>query len=351
MNLSKITKLFLVILFFIIVKVSFGANIFVPQMDLTSKIYPSSAVETRIKFRLSLDGGYKYQAKLMFQIYNTNLEKSPPPEVVFDGAQATIKDIFNIFDMTYWTGYYGILGEGKHYKGYLYHWESGFDYDGYRPILGTGFVFSIHYYDLYRGQLFVYRRIGSSYFNSIDTVFNLDRDPFSFNLFLGTSDDVEKKGTNLIYRIGTQFIYLGDDNEFYLTIGNPSIEAGEQVDFNDFYLLLEEWIKIKNWNLILSIFSRPDVHYNYKQRDYINTNEGNDIDFNFDLNYAPERRYFAVGGEFNVQTNEDEPFGIFISPYVNIFTSGIAWKIKMDFNILSEKKEFITTYVNIKASF
>lgn len=353
MNPSKIPGLLPVIIFSIIGigQISFGANIFVPEMDLTSKMYLSSMVETRIQSRVSLDGGYKYQAKIFFQCYDTDLETGPPPVLTFDGAQATIRDIFNIFDFTYFTGYYGILGEGEHYKGYLYHGESGFDYNGYRPIQGTGFIFSADHYDLIKGQLFVYSSYGG-FFNAIDLLFGVDKDPFIFQLFLGTSEGhPEIKGTDLVYRIGTQFKYLGDDIDFFLTIGNPLIEIGHRIVFDDFYFLLEEWIKMNNWNLILSVFARPKVHYNYIQKEYIDTGETNDIDFNFDLNYAPEARYFSVGGEFNMQTNKTEPYGIFISPYINIFASGLAWKLKLDFNILSQLDELLTAYVNVSASF
>jgi hypothetical protein len=320
-----------------------GANVFVTTMDLTSRINLEAEIETRGKFQVSFDGGYKYRAKLSFQYYNLDLENDTSPALIFDGAQATVKDVFHFLDLTYWTGFYGILGEGEHYKGHLYHRDPGFDYDGYFPVLGTGIIFGAGHYERYRGQLFLYQRYGSSSVNSLDLTFDLSSDPLYFSLFLGASD--------FVYRAGTQLKYLGNEVELYLTVGNPTIQQSRRVEFDDFYFLLEEWFLLKNWNLILSVFMRPKNHYNYLLRDYVDTDESNDIDFNFDLNYSPETRYFSAGGELSIQTNKLEDLGVSLSPYISLYSSGVKWKLKVDFNVLSESRDLVTGYLNIQASF
>jgi len=326
------------------ISIATGANVFVTNMDLTSRINLDAEIETRGEFDISFDGGYKYQGKLLFQYYNTDLENDTTGVIKFDGAQASVKSILHFLDLTYWTGFYGILGEGKHYKGHLYHRSPGFDYNGYLPILGTGLVLGSSYYDLMSGKVFIYQRYGSTFIDSLDVSFSLSTfDYILLNLFTGIT------GSN--YRVGIQVQYLGEDTEFYLTIGDPTIQAGRTVDFDDFYFLLEEWFKMGNWNLILSIFTRPQIHYNYNQRDYVATGERNDIDFNFDLNYEPEASYYSGGGELNIQTNKLETFGVSLSPYISIFTSGLTWKIKVDFNFLTQSRDFITAYLNIVASF
>jgi len=332
------------ILVFFSINIAFCANVFITNMDLTSRINLEAEIETRGQFDISFDGGYKYQGKLLFQYYNTDLENNTEGVIKFDGAQASVKGIFHFLDLTYWTGFYGILGEGKHYKGHLYHLSPGFDYNGYLPILGTGLVMGSSYYDLISGNLFIYQRYGSTFIDSMDLTFSVSASNYLlFNLFTGI--------TGSSYRVGVQVKYLGEDAEFYLTYGNPTIRAGRVIDFDDFYFLLEEWFKMGNWNLILSVFSRPKVHYNYIQRDYISTGETNDIDFNFDLNYEPEASYFSGGSELNIQTNKLETFGVSLSPYISIFTSGLTWKIKVDFNFITQSRDFITAYLNILASF
>jgi len=332
-----------VVIFILISGSSYAANVLITDMDLTSKINLEAEIETRGMFQISFDGGYKYQGKLMFQYYNTDLENNVAPALAFDGAQASINGIFHVLDLTYWTGFYGILGEGKHYKGHLYHGESGFDYNGYLPILGTGLIFGTKYYDILNADLYIYQRYGSDYLNSFDLSFGLNKDPLFFSIFSGVSDN--------IYRVGTQIIYLGETVELYLTMGDPNINNLSKINFDDFYFLLEEWFKMNNWNLILSVFSRPKLHYNYISREYVNPEESNDIDFNFDLNYEPETSYFSGGGEVNIQTNRYENFGIYVSPYVSVYTSGLTWKVKVNFNLISESRDFITAYLNIKASF
>ncbi len=321
----------------------FGANVLVTEMDLTSNVDLEGRIRTRGDFQISYDGGYKYQGKLLFQYLNANLENNTNPALIFNGAQASVNNVLNVVDITYWTGYYGILGEGKHYKGHLYHRMGGFDYNGYLPILGTGLIFGMSHYDKYTGQAFIYQRYGSMTVNSADIALGMNADALELKVFTGASDN--------LYRLGLQFVYFGDIADLYVTAGNPTIGGGRSLGFDDFYFLLEEWFRIRNWNLILSVFSRPKVYYNYLDRAYIGTDETNDIDFNFDLNYEPPTSYFSGGGELNIQTNDVEPFGVIVSPYVSVFAAGMTWKVKLDFNLISESREFITAYLNINASF
>lgn len=343
MGLSRVKMAFFALLLCGAAHLALGANVFITTMELTSRINLDAEIETRGLFQVSFDGGYKYQGKLLFQYYNTDLENNTSPALIFDGAQASIQDIFNVLDLTYWTGFYGILGEGRYYKGHLYHREAGFDYNGYLPVLGTGLVFSVDSHDTLFGQTFIYQRYGTTYIDSLDLLFGVNKSPFVFQFFAGTSDTT--------FRLGSQFQYLGSDVELYLTIGDPTLEMERSVDFDDFYFLMEQWFKMKNWNLILSVFTRPSVHYNYVDRDYVDTDEENDIDFNFNLNYEPEGRYFSGGTELNIQTNRYEDYLVAVSPYISIFTSGLIWKIKVDFNVLSPSRNLVTAYLNIRASF
>jgi hypothetical protein len=343
MNRLKRNVIVLVIILAGTLQVAWGANVLVPTMDLTTRINLHAQLETRGEFAVSYDGGYKYQAKLAFQYYDTTLEDSKTSSLVFDGAQASIKGIFNAVDLTYFTGYYGILGEGRFYKGHLYHSIQGFDYNGYLPILGTGLIVGNSNPEIFEGKAYVYQQYGMNYVNACDLLLGLNLDPFTAKLFLGVATSE--------YRIGTQLMWLGELTEIYLTIGNPSMAAGNKIDFNDFYLLIEEWFKMENWNLILSVFSRPNLHYNYITRGYVATNETNDLDFNFNLNYEPQGGNFSTGGELNIQTTSQEPIGVYLSPYISVYTAGVTWKVKVDFNLISQLKDFVTAYLNISASF
>ena len=343
MKQLKRLSLFIAVLLTFGINLAFGSNVFITNMDLTSKINLKGNIETRGLVDISFDGGYKYQGKLLFQYYDPDLEDTNAKTISFDGAQASVMDIFNVLDITYWTGYYGILGEGKHYKGHLYHRDTGFDYNGYLPVLGTGLILSSHYYDILGGQIFTYQRHGNDYINSMDLNFWVDKGSITFNFFAGVSSSQ--------YRLGTQFTYTGEVTDFYLTAGYLTFERGRSIDLDDVYLLLEEWFRMKNLNLILSVFTRPAIHYNYMQRNYVPTDEKNDIDFNFDLNYVPEGSNFSGGAELNIQTNKLETLGVAVSPYISIFTSGVTWKIKVDINAVTQSRELLTAYLNIKASF
>jgi hypothetical protein len=86
-------------------------------------------------------------------------------------------------------------------------------------------------------------------------------------------------------------------------------------------------------------------------RTYAPTNKTNDIDFNFNLNYAPVTKNYGFGSEVTVRTNNVEEFGLYISPYAQLYTLGINWSLKVDFNVITDTREFITGYLNINASF
>jgi hypothetical protein len=333
----------LVIVLGCMAQAAWGANVLVPTMDLTTKANLHAQLETRGEFAVAFDGGYKYQAKIAFQYYDTVLEDSTASSLEFYGASASIRDIFKAVDFTYFTGYYGLLGEGRFYKGHLYHWTGGFDYNGYLPILGTGFIVGNSSTEIFEGKAYIYQQYGMEYINACDLLLGLNLDPFMAKLFLGVATGA--------FRAGTQLIYLSEVTEIYLTIGNPSMSADNKIDFDDFYLLMEEWFKMNNWNIILSVFTRPGVHYSYLTRSFGPTNETNDLDFNFNLNYAPKASTFSTGGELNIQTNSVETLGIYLSPYISVYTAGVTWKVKIDFNLISQAKDFVTAYLNISASF
>jgi hypothetical protein len=343
MNRQKHKLLFLVIMLVGMAQAAWGANVLVPTMDLTTKINLDAQLETRGEFALAFDGGYKYQAKLAFQYYDTALEDNSHSSLIFDGASASIRDIFNAVDFTYFTGYYGIIGEGRFYKGHLYHDLQGFDYNGYLPILGTGIIVGNSHQELFEGKAYIYQQYGMGYINACDLTLGLNLDAFIAKLFLGVATSE--------YHLGTQLMYLGEATEIYLTIGTLSLAGNKKTDFDDFYLLIEEWFKMENWNLILSVFSRPDIHYNYVTRSFSPTNEKNDLDFNFNLNYGPAESAFSAGGELNLQTNRLEPVGVYLSPYISVYAAGVTWKVKVNFNLISQIRDFVTAYLNISASF
>jgi hypothetical protein len=341
---GSMKSLILAATFLTIVSPSFGANVFVPAMDLTTFFSQDGDLRTRGQFDIELNGGYKYQAKVAFQYLNPTLESDSSPTLVFDGAQATIRQLFKILDLTYWTGYYDVIGGGDYYVGYLYHREEGFEYLGYLPLKGTGVVLGTRTRDeRYGGKVYTYQRDGVGYVNSFDLEFNLDTDPFLFNAYAGESD--------LEWRAGVQLKYLGDKVSFYLTVGHLTLSSGNALDFDEYYFLMEERFSAGNWNFIPSIFARPKYHYNYDTRNYEPTNETNDVDFNFNINYEPQTKNYAVGTELSLQTNKTENFGIYVSPYVDFYTLGMTWSFKIDINAVSEVRGFVTGYLNVSASF
>jgi len=342
---AKSLKYLLVIIFLFIAPTLFGANVLVSTMDLATFFSQSGDLNTRGQFDLGFNGGYKYQAELSFEYLNKNLETDNSQPLIFDGASASVNRVGGFFDFTYWTGYKGVIGEGDYYIGHLYHRDENFEYLGYLPLLGTGLIFGVRSRDdRYGGKVYTYQRYGGvGYLNSVDMEFNLNTGPILFNAYVGESDNN--------WRAGLQFKYLGEKTGIYLTMGNLTLNSGNVLNFDNLYFLLEQRFSAGNWNFIPSVFARPKYHYDYVNRTYAPTNETNDIDFNFNLNFAPETKNYGVGGEVTVRTSNVEELGVYLSPYAELYTLGIIWKLKVDFNVITETRDLVTGYLNINASF
>jgi len=341
---AKSLKYLLVIIFLFATPALFGANVLVSTMDLTTFFSQTGNLSTRGQFDLGFNGGYKYQAELSFEYLNRDLGSNNSDSLYFNGASASVNRVGGFFDFTYFAGYKGVVGEGDYYIGHLYHPDENFEYRGYLPLLGTGLIFGVRSRDeKFGGKVYTYQRYDVGYLNSVDLEFNLNTGPILFNAYVGESDNN--------WRAGLQFKYLGDITGIYLTMGNLTLESGDVLNFDNLYFLLEQRFSTGNWNFIPSIFGRPKYHYDYVNRTYAPTNQTNDIDFNFNLNYAPETKNFGVGGELTVRTSNVEEFGVYISPYAEFYTLGINWSLKVDFNVITDTRDLITGYINITASF
>jgi hypothetical protein len=341
---STSLKYLLVILFLLSAPALFGANVLVSTMDLATFFSQNGNLNTRGQFDLDFNGGYKYHAELGFEYLNKELENNSSNSLIFDGASVSVNRIGGFFDLTYFTGYKGVVGEGEYYIGHLYHRDENFEYNGYLPLLGTGLIFGVRSPDeKYGGKIYTYQRYGVGYLNSVDLEFNLKTDAVMFNAYVGES--------SMEWRAGLQFKYFGDITSIYLTMGNLTLESGNMLNFDNLYFLLEQRISTGNWNFIPSVFGRPKYHYDYVNRAYAPTNQTNDIDFNFNLNYAPVTKNYGFGGEVTVRTSNVEELGVYISPYAQLYTLGINWSLKVDFNAVTGTRDFITGYLNINASF
>ena len=334
----------LVITFLFVAPALFGANVLVSTMDLATFFTQSGDLNTRGQFELGFNGGYKYHAELSFEYLNKDLETNTSQSLIFGGASESVNRVGGFFDFTYWTGYKGVIGEGDYYIGHLYHRDENFEYRGYLPLLGTGLIFGVRSRDdKYGGKVYTYQQYGVGYLNSVDLEFNLNTGPILFNVYAGESDND--------WRVGLQFKYRGDKTGISLTMGNLNLRSGNILNFDNLYFLLEQRFSTGNWNFIPSVFARPKYHYDYVNRTFAATNETNDIDFNFNLNFAPETRNFGTGTELTVRTSSVEELGVSISPYAELYTPGVIWRLKVDFNVLTETRDLVTGHLNINASF
>lgn len=320
---------------------AWGANIFVTEMDLLSTVTQQGAVTSRGDFQLALDGGYKYRGELQFRYLNTDLEGTDQ-ELRFYAARAELNDLAGSLDLVYWTGYFGTLGEGKHYAGPFYHYGGAFEYTGYYPLHGTGMALSWDVGVRGRAQTLVYQRKGSGTINSADLNLFLEGDALNFSLFTGVTEQV--------YRVGAQLQYLSDAARFYITAGHPAIEEGTTFAYDDLFVLIEQWFTVGSLNQVISVFSRPRVHYNPLLEDYVDTGARDDLDIHFDMYVSPPERSYLAGAEANLLLSGGNTT-LLLSPHTEFFAGGVVWRMKLDFRILGEDRDFFTALLNVRTSF
>jgi hypothetical protein len=319
-----------------------AADVFITEMDLLSGISQQGEVSTWGDFTILLDGGYKYHGELMFRYLDTDLE-SPGSSLGFYGANATVKDMIGTMDFTYFTGYLTTLGLAEHYAGPLYHRIGGFEYRGLLPIHGTGMRAQWEMGERFEVGTLVYQRAGGATLNSADLIVSSVGDRARFDLFSGFTEG--------LWRVGTHLEYTSDMAKFYVTAGLPEIGGGNPVTLDSLYFLLEQWYTVGAWNQILSLFTRPPVHYNPAVSEYQATGATGDVDIHFDMFLEPADKLYAAGTALTLKLDSSQDTGIVLTPHAEIYTGGILWILRVNFDLGDSGSDLVNGLIGIRAAF
>jgi hypothetical protein len=362
-------KYLISLFFFILLPVyCFSADIFVPTLELLTRMYSNSGVfttQTKGSFEMNIEGGYKFGGKLKIGIEDAVVDDiSDLPDLEFHAAEVSINDLFDLpFSFSYYTGmiddfctgniFHTYFGTGiikPDLSGYM-AFGDGVNYDGLHSVAGTGISLSSNF-----GTEWNYTRIyayqdaylGSGFYSAdIRSAFNLG--DLKLETFAGASFPVSTAG---IYRGGLLLYYKASETgSFFAQVGIPSWDPlNDAFGINLFYFLFEPRLSFGIFGINLSFFWHPSYYHQAV------TNENGSIDLLVDFEIGDLEEFPVTGGlstklGYNAASATDQ-FETVISPYIGVVTSGVIWDLKLDVQILPfDIATMFEGYIGIRAEF
>jgi len=355
--------------FFILLPVfCFSADIFVPTLELLSRMYSDSGVftmQTKGSFEMNIEGGYKFGGKLKIGIDDAVVDDiNNLPSLDFHAAEVSINDLFELpFSISYYTGiiddfctgdiFHTYFGTGliePNLSGYM-AFGTGVNYDGLHSVAGTGISVSSNFgteWNYTRAYLYQDAHLGSGFFSAdLRSAFNLG--DLKLEGFAGASFPVSTAG---IYRGGFLLYYKASETGSFLAqIGIPRWDpAVDTFGINLFYFLFEPRLNFGIFGINLTFFWHPAYYLN------IATNEAGSIDLLVDFEIGDIEEFPVTGGlstrlSYNAVLTTDQ-FETIIAPYLGVVTSGVLWDFKLNVNILPfDLATMFEGYIGIRAEF
>ncbi len=371
----------------------FSADIFIPSLELVTRMYPDSGVfslQTWGSFEMEVSGGYKFGGKLKLgiddavvdDIFGNNTAEvldtdgntvtveditsggAGLPVLTFKAAEVMINELFGIpLSFSYFTGiiddfcsgeiFHTYFGTGiiePRLSGFLYFGD-GINYEGLHSVAGTGAALSTTFntdWNYTRAYIYQDAYLGEGYFSAdLRSAFNFES--LKLEGFAGASFPVSTMG---IYRAGLLLYYQASDTGSFLAqIGIPRWDpAVDTFGINLFYFLFEPRLSFGLFGLNLSFFWHPSYYHNTV------TNEDGSIDLMLDLSIG-DIETFPVSGGISPQLTYDansttEQFNVKASPYLSVATAGVLWDFKLNVNILPfDIANMFEGYIGVKAEF
>ena len=362
-------KYLISLLFFTLLPVlGFSADIFVPTLELLTRMYSDSGVfsmQTKGSFEMNIAGGYKFGGKLKIGIEDAVIDDiNNLPKLEFHAAEVVVNDLLDLpFDFSYYTGiiddfcsgdiFHTYFGTGiiqPKLSGYA-AFKDGINYDGIHSVAGTGISISSDFEtDWNYSRVYIYQDayLGSGFYSAdIRSAFNLGN--LKVEGFAGASFPVSTAG---IYRAGLLLFYKASETGSFLAqIGIPRWDpVSDPFGINLFYFLFEPRLSFGIFGINLSFFWHPSYYH------HVVTNEDGSIDLLVDFEIGNIEETPVTGGlstklEYNAASTTDQ-FETTISPYLGIVTSGVLWDIKLDVKVLPfDLTTMFEGYVGIRAEF
>ena len=350
-NKFKIS-LYTILLFVMVFSINiFSATLDVPYLLALFSTDSTFNISPFIFMDLNISGGVKYGTSVNFRYFFSNDQyfdvtdtdsktHTIYPSLYVYSLSATLKDLFNLFDLSVFYGnYIDVCPAGK-FNNIIYTLSPDNTFDSVYKISGYGINFEFGFLnDTIIIDLAGYQKLTANNPKALDlyirilTISNLE---FSIG---GGTDNFST------YRLATRLQFKQENFKILITGGTENLKTVSSI--KDIYLIFEQSVYLNQFKETFSVFSKP-AYYNGTS---LSDTEKNTFLIFMDLSYNNKFETFYTGLLTNVNLVNYAFSSIYLSPYLNIYFSGIKWDIKVDLNILDFSNFFNSMQISFETKF
>ncbi|MBN2531537.1 MAG: hypothetical protein JXB88_01530 [Spirochaetales bacterium] len=383
-NMKKNYIFFICLLLFFVQTSLHTANIDVSSLEIICHgAYDETndydiVLATDGEMEMSIEGGYKFGASVVFGFRSENLEDAIREKtlgLLFKSGQITVREILgSLMSFSFFIGENDILCSGEgfvdyfgtdlikiNYSGFLYFPE-GKVYEGIHTVSGTGcsFIYRplldrllFHLY-AYQDDHFVNDTgefIPGQFSLDLRTIVNFE--PVKLDFFLGATGPCEAEAG--YYRTGLLLYAKAGFAEFFAQAGIPRWDPVDDLFRLDlFFLLFETKLNLGIVAITPSFFIHPGY---YEQNP---TDEEEIMDINVNIAFGDIFKHLVSGGiegNFSFTENLVEGLNIKVFPFISFITPGVVWQLKCGITLYSDPLPYdnlpgmFEGFINIKAGF
>jgi hypothetical protein len=298
-------------------------------------------------------------------------------------AEATIRELFGKpLELSFFIGHYDGLGSGDDFqeqfgtvpvgtsvRGFFYYPEGlGGDpslrFNGsIHSILGTGMVLRGIIQEKIIPAFYIYQDL--SFKDEITGAYKPGHYGGDFRLLVN-SEYAKFEGFTGITYINTEnpvlrggvLGYFSSEGPFGILMqaGLPYWQAGEKMNIDNFYFLLEPRLRFDKIGANLTLFYHPIYYMNRLILDENGEEDSGKSDITLKVFYGDiNRSVFETGLEttFGLRIHNGEDVTLWVSPFFRTRTSGLIWDFKVRINPLYFKDggDFAESFIGIRTAY
>ncbi|MDR2185146.1 MAG: hypothetical protein LBO80_05695 [Treponema sp.] len=385
-----------------------GAEFTVPRLELATRGYTEEGdftLSSAASVDLALSGGYKYGILLGLSFESDNLEKAiayrnftlaPPASggnqdnynaqvadkannqavLAFRIAKATARDLFNKpLELSYFIGIndyfcsgdefvtrFGTGQVGTGFRGFFYFPEGiggimSRQYNGIHGVRGTGLSLALTAWDFLVPMVYIYQDYafaegmefsGTNHFSGdLRTLFN--KDWLKLEGFTGLT---LSRGQSPLVRGGFLALIGAEKGaELLIQLGVPGWKAGEGLNVDAFYFLVEPRIDFGLMALNITFFYHPLRYLQIETPE-----ERGKADINVKLLFGDVLENKIEGGlesTLALKADQGEDISVFLSPFIGFVSGGLRWDAKLRVNPAGYDKphEMFEFFMGVRTAF
>jgi hypothetical protein len=297
-------------------------------------------------------------------------------------VEATVRELFGKpLELSFFIGHYDGLGSGDDFQELFGTVPIGTDVRGFfyypdglggdptlrfngaiHSILGTGMVLRGTIHEKVIPSLYIYQDL--SFQNEQTGSYDPGHYSGDFRL-LANSEYAKFEGfmgityineENPVLRGGVLGYFTSGPFGLLIQAGLPYWQAGEEIDIDNFYFLLEPRFRFDKMGVNFTFFYHPIYYMNRLITDENGVEESGISDLTLKVFYGDiNRSSFETGLEttLGLRIHDGEDITLWLSPFFRTVTSGLIWDFKVRFNPLYFKEggDFAEAFIGIRTAY